>query len=109
LNLDIIEDSGYQIDELRIVGGGARSQMWSQLKADVTGKTVTTLKLTEAGCMGAAMLACASSSGISIYDLAEKWVKVESVIEPDKDFQIHYNKKFKSYKKLYHSVRELSI
>jgi len=109
LNLDIIEDSGYQIDELRIVGGGARSQMWSQLKADVTGKTVTTLKLTEAGCMGAAMLACASSSRINIYDLAEKWVKVESVIEPDKDFQIHYNKKFKSYKKLYHSVRELSI
>ena len=109
LNLDIIEDSGYKIDELRIVGGGARSRMWSQLKADVTGKTVTTLKLTEAGCMGAAMLACASASGISIYNLAEKWVKVESVLEPDKDFQIHYNKKFKSYKKLYQSVRELSI
>lgn len=109
LNLDILESSGYQIDELRIVGGGARSQMWSQLKADVTGKKITTLKLTEAGCMGAAMLACASSSGKSIYDLAEKWVKVESVLEPNKDFQIHYNKQFKSYKKLYHSVRELSI
>ena len=109
LNLDILETSGYQIDELRIVGGGARSQMWSQLKADVTGKKITTLKLTEAGCMGAAMLACASSSGKSIYDLAEQWVKVESVLEPNHEFQIHYNKKFMSYKKLYHIVRGISI
>jgi xylulokinase len=109
LNLELIEKSGYQIDELSIVGGSAKSRKWSQLKADVTGKIINILKSTEAGCMGAAMLACSSLSGISAYELAEKWVSVESVLEPNLEFHHHYNNKFKNYKKLHNSVRKISI
>ncbi len=109
LNLDIMESTGYRINELSVVGGGAKSQKWSQLKADITGKKIVVLKQTEAGCMGAAMLACAYSTGIDIAELAKKWVKVESVLQPDEDFQRHYTEKFKSYKKLYNAIRKISI
>ncbi|NIQ06359.1 MAG: hypothetical protein GWO20_11745, partial [Candidatus Korarchaeota archaeon] len=34
LNLEILENSGYKINELRSVGGGAKSAIWTQLKAD---------------------------------------------------------------------------
>jgi len=109
LNLDILEKSGYQIDELRIVGGGARSKMWSQLKADVSGKEITTLNIAEAGCLGVAMLACAAYSGNKVKDLANEWVKKELVLKPNQANHIHYNEKFKNYRELYHRVREISI
>jgi xylulokinase len=57
LNLDILKQSGYEVKELRVIGGGARSQKHIQLKADVIGMPITILDVTEAGCMGVAMLA----------------------------------------------------
>jgi len=109
LNLDIIENSGYQINELSVVGGGAKSKMWSQLKADITGKKINLLNVTEAGCLGAAMLACAACSGKNIIELADKWVRIESHLLPDKENHRLYNQKFANYKNLYKSVREIPI
>ena len=57
LNLDILKESGYEVKELRVIGGGARSRRHVQLKADVIGMPITILDVTEAGCMGVAMLA----------------------------------------------------
>ncbi|MEX0680215.1 MAG: FGGY-family carbohydrate kinase, partial [Balneolales bacterium] len=42
LNLEILGNSGYQISEFRAVGGGAKSETWTQLKADVMDKKITT-------------------------------------------------------------------
>ncbi len=109
LNLNIIENSGYQINELSVVGGGAQSEKWSQLKADVTGKKINRLCVTEAGCMGAAMLACAATSGRNIMDLTDEWVKVESTLFPDKNNQVIYNEKFVKYKNLYQVVRNAGL
>ena len=41
LNLDILKRSGYEIKELRLIGGGTKSQKLIQLKADVTGTPIT--------------------------------------------------------------------
>ena len=57
LNLDILHQSGYEVKELRIIGGGAKSIKHVQLKADVIGMPITILDVSEAGCMGVAMLA----------------------------------------------------
>lgn len=109
LNLDIMEKSGYRIDELSVVGGGAKSKKWSQIKADVTGKNINILNITEAGCLGAAMLACAACSGKNIYELADKWVQVESHLVPDQKNHHIYRAKFAKYKDLYKAVRNMSI
>ena len=45
------------IGEIRITGGGASSRLWSQIKADVTGKTLRTLRETETACLGSAIFA----------------------------------------------------
>jgi len=105
LNLDILEKSGYKVNELRIIGGGARSQRLVQLKADVIGKPITILDVTEAGCMGVAMLAKASHTGIYIGDIAKSWVKPIAKVEPK--LQEFYNERFKLYKQLYPALKEL--
>lgn len=53
-NLDYL---GVTVDEIRIMGGGAKSPLWCEIKADMTGKRLTTLKNKETACLGSAILA----------------------------------------------------
>ena len=105
LNLDILEKSGYVVNELRIIGGGARSQKLVQLKSDVIGKPITILNVTEAGCMGVAMLAKASHTGQYLGDIVKSWVKPIAKVEPK--LQDYYEEKFRQYKKLYPALKAL--
>lgn len=57
LNLEAMQRAGIAIKELRCVGGGARSSPGLQHKADITGLPVHTMRVREAACFGAAMLA----------------------------------------------------
>ena len=105
LNLDILRESGYEVKELRVIGGGARSQRHVQLKADVIGMPITILDVTEAGCMGVAMLAKAYATGEKVGKIAAEWVKPVSKVEPK--LKEHYDNKFNTYKKLYPALKSL--
>ena len=107
LNLDILQQSGYEVNELRVIGGGARSQKLIQLKADVIGKPITILDVTEAGCMGVAMLAKAFHSSQNVGEIAKRWVKPISKVVPK--LHDYYNTKFNLYKKLYPALKELQL
>ena len=52
-----LDDLGVQVNEIRAMGGGASSPLWCQIKADMTGKTLTTLENDETACLGSAILA----------------------------------------------------
>jgi xylulokinase len=105
LNLDILKQSGNEVKELRIIGGGSRSLKHVQLKADVIGMHITILDVAEAGCMGVAMLAKAFSEKIDFRAVACQWVKPLAKVEPR--LHSHYNSKFEQYKNLYHSLKNL--
>jgi sugar (pentulose or hexulose) kinase len=83
-NIDAIEGLGIPVKEIRVLGGGARSAVWNQIKADVTGRPVLTMENEEAACLGAAVLA---GLGTGVYpSLAQacgKMVKVKARHEPD--------------------------
>jgi xylulokinase len=107
LNLDILEQSGYEVNELRIIGGGAKSQDHVQLKANVIGKPITILDVTEAGCLGVAMLAKAAHTRQSVSQIAKDWIKPVSQVKPE--YPDFYNKKFQSYKSLYPFIKSFSL
>ena len=109
LNLEILENSGLKIDELRSAGGGAKSAIWTQLKADVIDKKITNLNVTEAGCLGAAILACSADTGESVHELAAKWVEPIETIYPQAENKNWYSERFKLYRKLYNAVREIRL
>ena len=52
-----LEQLSLPVDEIISMGGGAKSALWRQIKADITGKTVRTLKNKETGCLGTAIFA----------------------------------------------------
>jgi xylulokinase len=106
LNVDILEQAGLRVREFRAIGGGARSAALTQLKADVLGRPITTLAVTEAGCLGVAMLACAADTGARPQELAETWVRTESVVEPEARRAAAYEERFRAYRELYPMVRQ---
>jgi len=55
-NLEVFAQMGIDVHQIRSLGGGSRSGVWSQIKADVLGKEIVTLKDTESASIGAAML-----------------------------------------------------
>ncbi len=107
LNLHILEQAGYKINELRVIGGGAKSRIWNQLRADVTRKPISVPDVTEAGCMGTAILAKAACTGLNAFQVIENWIKTFNIIHPDRTDI--YDKKFKIYKELYGVISKIQI
>jgi xylulokinase len=105
LSLDILHQSGIETRELRVIGGGAKSRAWMQLKADVLGMSIRRPRVTEAGCLGAAMLARAARLGGGLEALARDWARIEEAIEPDAANAAFYRDKFQAYEKLYPALR----
>jgi xylulokinase len=107
LNLSILEKSGIVIDELRAIGGGGKSKVWTQLKANVLNKPITTVSVTEAGCFGVAILAKSATTGIPVEAIVSEWVKTSQTIFPQEEFAEYYEKQFRTYLKLYPALKSL--
>ena len=95
LNLKIILDAlsaqGVEITAMRLIGGGAKSELWNQLMADIYGLPVQRLALLdEATSMGAAI---AGGVGVGIFkdfSVAEQMNPVVSTISPDAKVSAKY-------------------
>lgn len=105
-NLECLKEAGVTIQKIRAVGGGARSDLWLQIKADIYGMELETLQIDEAGTLGTAMLAGVARG---IYDNVEEaarlLVRPKSSFAPDPRRQRVYNDRFEAYRKMYPLVR----
>ena len=73
---------GIEVSEIRAMGGGANSDLWCQMKADVTGKTLVTLKNKETACLGAAILAGVGIGALKSIEKASEYIKPDKVYKP---------------------------
>lgn len=108
LNADVLRECGTPIASFRAIGGGAKSAFWMQLKADLLGRPVQAMRVSEAVCLGAAILA---GSAIGTYDSARKTSlrlsKVERTYSPDAKRSKIYRERFALYKDLYPTMKGL--
>lgn len=108
VNVERLEEAGINIDELRAVGGLAKSDQYLQLKADIMGRKVTSMQVSEAGTLGVAILA-GTASGMfgSIEEAVKCLVKTKKEFYPDKKLHDIYMEKFQTYKKIYPAVKNI--
>ncbi len=84
LSLDAMEAAGIAVRELRAFGGGARSPLWLQVKADIYGKPVLAMDVAEAPCLGVAILAgVATGAFASVEAGLAQMVRVKQTFHPD--------------------------
>jgi xylulokinase len=108
LNLDALEGAGVPISELRAIGGGAKSSIWMQVKADVFRRPVYSLDVSEAACLGAAILA-GSACGVygSVQEAADCVVCVKDKYEPREDVAALYDEKYRLFRRIYPALKDL--
>ena len=109
LNLTLLAESGIAIDELRAIGGGSKSPAWTQLKANVMNKPITTVAVAEAGCLGVAMLAKAAITATPLAEIVADWVKTTGLMVPQPEWVAHYQRQFASYRQLYPAIRSVGL
>lgn len=94
------------VSEIRISGSGAKSVLWNQLKADITGKLVRIPKVLDTGCLGAALIA---GVGVGCYQnyasAGQSAVQVETEYQPNSNLQRRYQALFNVYKEVYPSLK----
>jgi xylulokinase len=107
-NIECLARAGVDIDELRAVGGGAKSDVWLQLKADMTGKKVSNLNVDEAGTLGTAIIAgTATKVYKNMEDAVNKLVKIRKVYNPNIKKHEIYLEQYDKYKRMYSRVKEI--
>jgi xylulokinase len=103
--IDIFRELDTPINEIRLGGGGARSQLWRQIQADVYGQTVSTIKADEGAAFGAAILAGVGvGEWKSVDEACAVTIKVDKQIEPDARSQEALEKNYKAYKMLHSAL-----
>jgi xylulokinase len=109
LNLESLANAGVEVRELRAIGGGARSDRWLQLKADVLGRPIHRLDLAEAGAFGAALLA-GQGAGLwpSAAERAGEVVKTAETFEPHAATHRIYQERLAVYRDLYTHLQPVS-
>jgi xylulokinase len=108
LNLDRLAEAGVDVREIRAIGGGAKSRTWMQLKADIFNRPVSALNVSEAACLGAAILAgVAVGEYRSAAEAADVLVKVVETYEPQPAQVERYAEQYARYQRVYPALRDL--
>jgi sugar (pentulose or hexulose) kinase len=104
-NIEVIEGLGVPVNEIRALGGGARSRIWKQMEADIVGRPVLTTTNEEAATLGAAILA-GKAVGIysSVEEAAGNMIQIKERFEPNLSNRAVYNETFGIYVKLYNAL-----
>ena len=101
-NIDALANMGVTVDEVRAFGGGSKSALWCQIKADILKLPVCVTNTRDtAPCLGAAALAgCAIGLFPSVKSACDSMVHVTERFEPDAANAGIYDRGYEKYKKL---------
>jgi len=108
VNLKYMAQAGVKVEELRAIGGGAKSPAWLALKADILGRSIKSLNVSEAAGLGAALLA---GYGTGLYPTlataTEELIAVKETFQPRPEQVEKYRKKLATYERIYPAVKGL--
>lgn len=108
LNAEHLKGSGVHYSRIHATGGGARSELWMQMKADMMNLPVDALMTRDAGTVGSAMLTgIALGCFRDLKEAAGKMVKVRRTYQPSPRIHEKYMQIYERYRGLYAAVRPL--
>jgi len=104
-NLDLVAPMVGRMSSLRMIGGGARSDIWLQMIADATGVPTERPVTREAACLGGAELGMVAAGRFkSVKEASLEIYEAEKRFEPDASLKAKYDEAFERYRALYESL-----
>lgn len=108
LILEALESQGTTIPTIRFIGGAARSEVWTQMLADILNKPIDLLDLnTEASAWGAAVV---GGIGVGLYqdwNIAGKHARITRTLFPNANYAARYAECAARFETLYRAVAPL--
>ncbi|MBM4094603.1 MAG: xylulose kinase [Planctomycetes bacterium] len=98
-------EAGIPVDRLRIGGGATRSALWNQIQADVYGRPVETVRVSESTSLGAALMG-GLGAGVfaSLSEGVAAMVHVADHIEPNEHHHRRYEELYQAYTQAYEGL-----
>lgn len=104
--LEIANENGICPQEATICGGGAKSEKWKQMAADILNIPIKVLKTEQGPSFGAAILAMVGDGLYKdVSSAANDIVEVERIIYPDINKQKYYQEKYHKFHSLYPLIK----
>ncbi len=101
----VLVELGATAGRITLAGGGAKSELWRQIVADIFGLPVQPLLTGDQSALGAVLLA---GAGVGLFDLveaAQRWVQLGAETLPDAARHQHYVEFFEAFRALYQRNR----
>lgn len=106
-NTEVAARAGVDIQEVRSAGGGARSDLWNQIKADVLGIPISLPEASAGAPFGGAMLA---GMGVGLYadpeTAIQSMIRIRRQYEPDEERRQVYAERYRIFRRVYEHLRE---
>jgi len=104
---EIFNEMKVPVNQVRASGGGARSPIWRQIQADITGQEHVLINIDEGPALGVALLA-GVGTGIypSVEEACRRVIKVESSTKADMTRKSKYDKYYSVYRALYPALKD---
>jgi xylulokinase len=109
INVDLLRAAAIPIHAMHAVGGGAKSPLWLQLKADICNTTLRVPEVTEAACLGAALLAgIAADCYANTEHAVSRTVRWRQEILPQSGSVAAFDERYQIYAELYPQLRGIN-
>ena len=107
-SVEVARSLGIEIKTSKICGGGAKSALWKRILANVLNVTLESPVSEQGPGMGGAMLAMVACGEYpSVQAVCDRFVEVESRVEPEPGLVAKYEKRYKQFRKIYPACKGL--
>lgn len=109
LNAQTTAGYGINVTSAVATGGCANSKAWLQIKSDVQNVPYKTLRSSEGGLCGCAMLQAVATKGAKdLYQARDIFVQYKKSFAPNPEMHEKYQNQYKKYEKLYKTLKEFN-
>jgi xylulokinase len=114
---EVLVELGASPERIIMAGGGARSQLWRQIMADVFGLPVQRLDVADQSALGALLLAGAGIELFKSDDAAQTWTTYGPPVEPDPQHHVFYQQAllplfrgaYQKHREDFHKLQNLAV
>ena len=109
-SFELIKNLGVPITTVRLTGGGAKSEIWAQMIADIMNVNTVTIEVEEGPALGASILAMVGCGEYqTVEEACEQIVSLNKTYTPNPQLVKQYDKKYNFFRKIYPSLKSLLI
>lgn len=106
--IEVMGENGLELEELRATGGQARSPLWNQVKADITGKRILVPESLDSELLGDACVGLYALGRFgSLVEAAERIVRIRRTYAPNSRLRSLYADLFALYRQAYRGLKEV--